>query len=121
MIFLLESLQVAPISVVQIQQWTARDAVLSKVLQFLLQGWPLSVDDADLLTYLWRRDELSVQDGCILWGARVVVPKPGQESIIRLLHETHPGITRMKGLARTYVWWPGVDADLENQVRQCTS
>ena len=33
----------------------------------------------------------------------------------------HPGISRMKALARSFVWWPAVDKDLEARVRQCDS
>ena len=36
------------------------------------------------------------------------------------LHEIHLGICRMKALARSYVWWPKMDADLEQKVRQCS-
>ncbi|XP_015266723.1 PREDICTED: uncharacterized protein K02A2.6-like [Gekko japonicus] len=35
------------------------------------------------------------------------------------LHEAHPGIVRMKALARSYVWWPGMDAEIESWVRRC--
>ena len=38
---------------------------------------------------------------------------------MRILHEGHPGLSRMKSLARVVVWWPGMDADLENLVRRC--
>ena len=37
------------------------------------------------------------------------------------LHAAHPGINRMKGLARSYVWWPWMDSDFENLVRKCTT
>ena len=36
-----------------------------------------------------------------------------------LLHEGHPGVTRMKRLVRGYVWWPGIDTDLESAVKFC--
>ncbi|XP_060097587.1 uncharacterized protein K02A2.6-like, partial [Heteronotia binoei] len=35
--------------------------------------------------------------------------------------ETHPGIVRMKALARSYVWWPGMDGEIENWVRRCST
>ena len=39
--------------------------------------------------------------------------------MIRELHEGHPGICRMKSLARSVAWWPGIDADLERMVKDC--
>ena len=36
-----------------------------------------------------------------------------------LLHEGHPGGTRIKALARSLVWWPGIDSDLEGRVKEC--
>jgi len=48
-----------------------------------------------------------------------VVPKQGRENLLALLHEGRPGISKMKVLARSYVWWPNIEADLEAQVKQC--
>ena len=66
-----------------------------------------------------RREELSVHDGCLLWGSQVVVPPQGRTKIIKELHEGHPGSTRMKALARSFVWWPQLDRDLENVIQSC--
>ena len=82
------------------------------------QGWPTE-DDPELEPYSSRRLELSSYEGCVLWGARVVIPPPGREAVIQELHEGHPGISRMKGLSRMYVWWPGITADIEKSVRLC--
>lgn len=49
----------------------------------------------------------------------MVVPKRGREAILKQLHHTHPGILRMKGLAQSYIWWPGMDADIEKEVQSC--
>jgi len=38
---------------------------------------------------------------------------------LNLLHQGHWGITRMKQMARRYVWWPCIDKDIENMVRAC--
>lgn len=46
-----------------------------------------------------RSKELSVLDGCLLWGARVVSPPPGRGMVLEELHETHMGMSKMKALA----------------------
>ena len=40
-----------------------------------------------------------------------------RDRILQQLHETHLGISHMKSLARQYVWWSGVAADIEGRVR----
>ena len=52
-------------------------------------------------------------------GSRIVVPKAGHAKLLSELHEGHPGISRMKALARTVMWGPGIDQDVENTVNQC--
>ena len=93
--------------------------MLSQVLQFVLYGWPLSVEEEALKPYFARREEMSVHAGCLLWGSRVVIPPQGREEVLKVLHESHPGIVRMKSLARSYVWWPKMDARLEEKVKSC--
>ena len=38
---------------------------------------------------------------------------------MEVLHSTHPGVSRMKTLARSYVWWPSRDSDIEKRVKNC--
>lgn len=62
---------------------------------------------------------MGVQGGCLLWGNRVVVPAQGRGMVLQELHEAHPAVVRMKMLARSYVWWPSINRDIENRVQQC--
>ncbi|XP_026566883.1 uncharacterized protein K02A2.6-like, partial [Pseudonaja textilis] len=57
---------------------------------------------------------------CLLWGTRVVIPTSLRTRVLEALHEGHPGIVRMKALARSYVWWTGLDEDIVNWVSSCS-
>ena len=35
------------------------------------------------------------------------------------IHNGHPGVSRMKSIARDVVWWPGINKDLQERVRKC--
>ena len=48
-----------------------------------------------------------------------MIPVAGRKQIIEQPHQSHPGITRMKGLVQSFVWWPGMDLELENKVVKC--
>ncbi|CAC5381350.1 unnamed protein product [Mytilus coruscus] len=119
MILLTEHMDLTPVTSRQIKSWTHKDPILSRVMNYVLQCWPASNADDDLRPYFTRKLEFSLHDGCLLWGNRVVVPTPGQETIMQELHEGHPGVTRMKMLARSYIWWPNMDSELENKVKTC--
>ena len=67
-----------------------------------------------------RSEELSVHDGCVLWGSRVIIPKNGHHGVLELLYDGHPGISHMKEIARSIVWWPRLTNKVEEMVRNCS-
>ena len=110
-----------PITHKEIAHATRVDPVLSRVLEFVKQGWPQHVEDLRLQPFFNRRFELSVEQDCLLWGLRVIIPTRYQEDMLEELHIGHPGIVRMKELARSYLWWPNINKKIEQAVRGCTS
>ena len=64
----------APVSASQIGTWTRRDPVLPKVMECIQTSWPDREDDVNRKPYFFRKMELSLQSGCILWGNRVMMP-----------------------------------------------
>ena len=94
--------------------------MLSCVRNNILRGWE-ECSSEEFRPYINRKDELTVLNGCVLWGNRVVIPPQGRESVINIneLHESHSGTVKMKSLARCYTWWPSMDKDLEMKVSAC--
>ncbi len=95
---MIEKMEEAPITAKQVAAWTRRDPVLSKVHQYIQNGWPSQAED-DLKPYWSRRLELSFLNGCVFWGSRIVIPPPGRESFLIELYGGHPGISRIKSVA----------------------
>ena len=117
-IFMIGQLEALPVPASSIAAETASDCILKRVVQYLRGGWPKNVPEA-LLPFWRRRDELTLEDDCILWGMRVVIPKKLQSQVLTELHQGHPGIVKMKVVARTHVWWASVDHDIEQCARAC--
>lgn len=110
-----------PICNTDIARATKVDPLLARVFELTLNGWPSQVNDPELQPFFERRSSLSIEQGIILWGIRVVIPMALRKRIMEELHEEHLGMCRMKALARGYVWWPNLDRNIEETVQACPS
>ena len=97
---------------------TAKDTVLSRVYDAVMKGWT-DVQDKEMTPFYNRRTQVSVHQGCLTWGIRVIIPQRLRAEILEELHEGHLGICKMKSLARSYVWWPGIDEELQTLTKRC--
>ena len=107
-----------PLEASAIAKFTAKDVFLSKIVAYVNLGWPDKVNK-EFQPFHSRKEELSLQSGCILLGNRVIIPKFLQASLLKELHSGHTGATRMKQLARSYFWWPKLDEQIEHMVNSC--
>ncbi|KAL7842622.1 hypothetical protein SRHO_G00243110 [Serrasalmus rhombeus] len=122
-VFYTSQLDTLPVSNAEIKRHTISDSTLSRVMEMVTTGrFPTAKDAGDELShYLQRRHELTVQHGCLMWGLRVIVPPKLRPRVLTELHSAHIGVVRMKSLARSYVWWPGIDSQIEHQAKSCDS
>ena len=76
-----------------------------------------------LKTFASRKAELSLEDGVVLWGARVVVPRKGRQQVLEELHDRHPGPVSCRVMIDNGLTWrhydqlcpcylPGLDSQL---------
>lgn len=110
LVLLMKHLADSPVTAHHNALWTRRDPVLSPVVQALQHGW--TDYDQSQAPFYSRRSELSLFNGCIFWGSRVVIPQRGWKAVLGGLHMVHSGMSRMKSLIQIYVWWPGMDTDI---------
>ena len=117
------SLQVTPLDSNILRRESGIDPVIATVMRYVKEGWPSKQADIDeeAKKFLKLSDSLSTCNGCLIHGSRVVIPQSLQRQILDLLHTGHFGMERMKQLARTAVYWPGIDAAIEDASRKCES
>lgn len=102
-----DTIKQVPISFAAIQSATMADKALQAVLKFIREGWPneaKSITNPDVRPYFTRQDSLTHVDGCILFHDRVVVPSKFRRQILKQFHRGHPGMVRMKSIARSFVY-----------------
>ena len=92
---------------------------ISRVMEFSRSGLSSLQHDTKLLPYFRVRNELTIQDGCLLRGIRIVIPERYRQDVLEELHDSHPWMARMKSSARLHVWCAGLDSDIKTKVSQC--
>ncbi|KAK6763533.1 hypothetical protein RB195_024017 [Necator americanus] len=101
------------------EEESRKDEKVSQVIWMLQTGtWP-SKPKEQINSWKALSHALSVQNGCLYFDHRMVVPASLQEAVLKQLHEGHPGMTRMKMLAQGYVYWTNINRDIEEAVRHC--
>ena len=105
----------------QLRVSTQADDELALLKHTIMQCWPSSTKQVPhvLQPYWTFRDELTVEDGLILNGTRIVIPAKKHESILKLIHEGHLGLNKYRFHAKDTICWPGLNGQLEKLVLNC--
>jgi transposase InsO family protein len=110
-------------SLAKIKAATAIDETLLTLKHVILSGWPDHKCDVDpsIRSYFDHRDEMSVHDGVILRGERIIIPQSLQLEVKTSVHAGHMGINSCLRRARESLYWPGMSKDIRQFVEQCST
>ncbi|BHF65205.1 hypothetical protein SprV_0200821500 [Sparganum proliferum] len=108
------------------QQEPEEDTVIAAIsieddaITYVQTCWLTTALAGDLRQLFLRRASLSVVDSCLMFADRVVIPSSLRPTVLRQFHAAHPGTSRMKSIARSFAYWPGIDGDIDDLVRRCS-
>ena len=108
-------------SLQQLKVATQADDELAILKHTIMQGWPKTIKQVppELPPYWTFREELTIEDGLILKGTRIVILSKQCQAILKQIHKGHLGLNKCKLRANETVYWPGLNAELEDLVLNC--
>ena len=116
-----KQLQARSESLQQLRVATQANDELAILKHTIMQGWPKNIKQVppELQPYCTFREELTIENGLILKGTRIVIPNKQWQAILKQLHKGHLGLNKCKLRAKETVYWPGLNNELENLVLNC--
>ncbi|XP_045541427.1 uncharacterized protein K02A2.6-like [Papilio machaon] len=108
-----------PITISELKNATSRDIIFRRVINYIFNGWPTKESDPNIKPYFLCRNQLSLENGCLMRGHKVVIPECLRPKILNELHSSHLGIVKTKAEARSRFWFPGVDDAIERLIGSC--
>ena len=72
------------------------------------------------LHMFWNyREDLSMENGLITKGARLLIPSTLRKKVLEQIHDGYLGIEKCMLKARDSVFWPGISNDIHETVEKC--
>lgn len=118
-IFNIDSLEKSIITCAEVEKYTDQDENLLQLKKFIKFGFPSKCANPVLNKFRSSVQQMSILRGCILFKDRVYIPEAIRPVVLAAFHENHPGITAMRTMARAIIWYPGLDKDICDLVKQC--
>ena len=98
---------------------TQEDGELVLLKHMITNGWPqLHIREVppEIQTYWTFCEELTIEDGLVVKGTRIVIPKSKHKQVLTMIHEGHLGLGKCKLWIKGTVYWLGIKEQLEKLV-----
>ena len=115
-IFNIAKIETLPITSFAIPSATRRNKLSSRQCHYAKQGWPNHFDDM-LRPYCKHQYQLTMGVDCFIWGIHMWSYQKTPTPHLQKFHRDLSECLRMKTFAHRYVWWPGMDKDIENMAK----
>ena len=114
-------LSVSSTEIELIHEETSKDPTLTLLRHYIHMGWPndCRMLPQELHTFQNYREDLSMEDGLITKGARLLIPSTLRKKVLEQIHEGHLGIEKCMLKARDSVFWPGISNNICETVEKC--
>lgn len=105
----------------EIREHTQKDAVLQELIKVIQTGWPERKAEVthQISPYFGVRDELSIYEGIVVRGERVVIPMSLRREMMNRLHYAHSGVVSSLSRARESMYWPGISSEVRQFIERC--
>ena len=105
----------------KVAEATVEDENLSTLATLIMHGWPRDKTQVpfNVREYWPYRDELSIQDGIIYRGTRVLIPTVMRPRLLEQIHSGHLGAERCIRAARDSLYWPTIQNDIKYVCDNC--
>ena len=120
-IALCAAITITPINWEDLQITTAADPALQDLTYYIEEGTPTDKHSLPpaIRDYHQYLDDLSVVDGVICRGERLIIPTSLRPACLSALHAAHQGTSSMTARASTSIFWPGITGDIQATRNQC--
>ena len=118
----IQALKISPEQLEELQRCTGQDESLQALKTTILSGWPAQRDQApaNMREYSNYRDELSVHNGALFKGSRVIIPRVLRPEVMSKIYSSHLDNEACLRKARDSMFWPNMTGDVCDQVSQCS-
>ena len=129
---IMSNLPVSSTEIELIHEETSKDPTLTLLRHYIHMGWPndcrmLPQEHISTMTIgcfhkntFWNyREDLSMENGLITKGARLLIPSTLRKKVLEQIHNGHLGIEKCMLKARDSVFWPGISNDICKTVEKC--
>jgi len=101
----------------EIVKATDQDPELSVLREHLQNGRPCP---SESIKYSSVWEQMFISEGALIFNDRVVVPSTLRQRALEILHSAHQGTSRMEARARSLVYWPGINQDIQAIRNNCS-